>query len=87
MAGAVVVSWEERPDGLVLSLEAEAGEYDAATVAVVPDTEILQVTPSGTAVATTAEVVEATRLDVWFTGPVAESHPVQATAGTVLLRD
>jgi len=25
------------------------------------------------------------RVRVWFTGPVAESFPVQATAGTVLI--
>ena len=32
-----------------------------------------------------ADLTVGTQVQVWFTGPVAESWPVQATAGTVLI--
>lgn len=32
-----------------------------------------------------AELTVGMRVQAWFTGPVAESYPVQATAGTVLI--
>ncbi|HEX2206571.1 MAG TPA: DUF3221 domain-containing protein [Longimicrobium sp.] len=32
-----------------------------------------------------AQLAVGTRVWVWFTGPVAESFPVQATAGTILV--
>jgi hypothetical protein len=35
--------------------------------------------------ASAADLVTGTRVRVWFKGPVAESFPVQAAAGTVLI--
>jgi len=62
-----------------------AGREPAAHVAVLPSADVLA-DSAGTVVRASAdELVVGTRVRVWFTGPVAESFPVQATAGTVLI--
>jgi hypothetical protein len=67
---------------LVVADGSADGEYDRASVTV----------PSGTTVWTvdaqrgdTGDLAVGRRVAVWFTGPVAESYPVQATAGAVRL--
>ena len=58
-------------------LDLTKSAYDAASVAVTKDTVIL-----GTAT-TADDLVVGTVVNVWFTGPVRESYPVQATASYV----
>jgi len=63
-------------------------EYDAATVTVTTGTSFFRDTADGVAQTTfDPGELEAARVEVWFTGPVAESYPVQATAGTILILD
>ena len=64
---------EERPDERWGSLKASV-RIDGA--------RILR-RSGGTAPA--SEIVVGQRVSVWFTGPVAESYPVQARAGTIVL--
>ncbi len=60
--------------------------YDIASVRLTPDTRVLRSTgTNGYEAASAADVALGNLIDVWFTGPVAESYPVQATAGTVLV--
>ncbi|HEY0020913.1 MAG TPA: hypothetical protein VGC13_31720 [Longimicrobium sp.] len=61
-----------------------AGE-PIAWVDVVRETRVLARTDGRTADASSAELAVGTRVQVWFTGPVRESFPVQATGGTVLI--
>jgi beta-N-acetylhexosaminidase len=75
--------------GVVLLVEAEgdvsSGSYDNASVRLDTDTTVL-VDEDGTLHRATPEDVPAgASVDVWFEGPVAESYPVQAAAGTVLV--
>jgi ABC-type glycerol-3-phosphate transport system substrate-binding protein len=48
-------------------------------------TRVLARADGQTTTASAGELAVGTRVQVWFTGPVAESFPVQATAGTVLI--
>lgn len=65
---------------------ADAGEgYDVASVRVDGKTVLLRKVGDGVEKATVDEVISARFLNVWFTGAVAESYPVQATAATVLI--
>lgn len=61
-----------------------AGE-PIAWVDVDRDTRVLARTGGSTASASSAELAVGMRVQVWFTGPVRESFPVQATGGTVLI--
>jgi len=88
----VVASASPGQNGGVASflIEAGTGDYDKASVTVTADTawyrrtadglETLRSTPAATDL--TGRTVE-----VQFTGPVAESYPVQATAGWVVIGD
>ena len=63
-------------------------EHDKAMVRISEDTDILRLTGDGTyEQATFDDLAEGQLVDVWFTGAVAESYPVQGTAGTVLIRE
>ena len=77
-----------RPEGPVLLVEQvptrSAGE-PIASVRVTPATRVLAAGPGGIASAPAAPLGVGTRVQVWFVGPVAESYPVQATAGTILV--
>lgn len=76
--GSIAVESEDPP----------AFAYDKATVRITADTTLLRETTDGDTEAVTFEEFRlGQRVDVWFTGPVAESYPVQATAGLVLLRE
>jgi hypothetical protein len=61
-----------------------AGE-PIAWVTVGGGTRIAERADGRTTRASASELTVGTRVWVWFTGPVAESFPVQATAGTVLI--
>jgi hypothetical protein len=65
---------------LVVADGSAAGEYDKAWVSVTPDTVVW--TLEG-AKGTAAGLGLGQTVSVWFTGPVRESYPVQATAGVV----
>jgi hypothetical protein len=63
-------------------------EYDRASIAITDKTTLLRETGDGDIEKISfGEFRLEQRVDVWFTGPVAESYPVQATAGTVLVRE
>lgn len=67
------------------TIGAQAG-YDAAQVAVTGDTEVLARAADGSlSAAEAADIAVGTVVEAWFEGPVAESYPVQATAGTVVI--
>lgn len=67
------------------AIGAQAG-YDAAQVAVTGDTEVLARAADGSlSAAEAADIAVGTVVEAWFEGPVAESYPVQATAGTVVI--
>ncbi|MBN2847163.1 MAG: hypothetical protein JXP72_01795 [Coriobacteriia bacterium] len=67
------------------AIGAQAG-YDAAQVTVNGDTELLARAADGsTAAAEIADITVGTVVEAWFEGPVAESYPVQATAGTLVI--
>lgn len=62
-----------------------AGREPAAHVTVLPGADVLAGSGEAVVPASVDELVVGTRVRVWFKGPVAESFPVQATAGTVLI--
>jgi beta-N-acetylhexosaminidase len=62
-----------------------ASDYDKAVVRITQDTALLTETERGAQEAPFSALRAGTRVEVWFEGPVAESYPVQATAGTVLI--
>lgn len=62
-----------------------AGREPAAYITVLPGAAVLAGSGETVARASADELVVGVRARVWFTGPVAESFPVQATAGTVLI--
>ena len=73
------VVWTDDP-----AVGAKAG-YDAAQVAIVKGTDIQRKVDGGYEPASDAELKVGTIVEVWFTGAVAESYPVQATAATVAI--
>jgi len=62
-----------------------SGAVDQASVRITKDTRIWVGSGGGTERGAVSDVVAGAAVKVWFTGPVAESYPVQATAGTVLV--
>jgi len=61
------------------------GREPAVSITVLPDAAVLGGSGETVVRASADELVVGARVRVWFTGPVAESFPVQATAGTVLI--
>jgi len=59
--------------------------YTVASVRVDSKTVILRQTANGVEKASAQDVIGAAFLNVWFTGAVAESYPVQATTGTIVI--
>ena len=60
--------------------------YDAAQVTASADTEWLsRAADSSTATAAASDIAVGAVVEAWFTGPVAESYPVQATAKTIVI--
>jgi hypothetical protein len=70
----------------VVGLQGGAGSYDRASVAVTADTA-WRLADGGRARPSLDRELAGRRVAVTFTGPVAESYPVQATAGLVHLLD
>lgn len=72
--------------GAVATMLVEAEEpsdtavSDKASVTVTSETELLDATGAATS---PEALAEGQTVEVWFEGPVAESYPVQGTAGTV----
>ena len=62
-----------------------AGREPAAYITVVHGAAVLAGSGETVVPASVDELVVGTRVRVWFKGPVAESDPVQANAGTVLI--
>lgn len=90
MRSAKIVGAERLDDGWSLQLEVDpgnvtSGSYDAASVRVDAKTKLFRPSEDGYERVEMETVVLADMLDVWFTGPVAESYPVQATAGTIVV--
>lgn len=65
------------------------GDYDKASIAVTADTDWYRRTADGFEPIDAPTPTELTgkTVEVRFTGPVAESYPVQATAGWVIVDD
>jgi beta-N-acetylhexosaminidase len=62
-------------------------EYDRAVVRITEDTTLLRQTTDGDTEVVALDALEVgLEVDVWFEGPVAESYPVQATAGLILVK-
>lgn len=67
------------------AIGAQAG-YDAAQVTANADTEVFSRAADGsTAAAGAADITVGTVVEAWFEGAVAESYPVQATAGAIVI--
>ncbi len=64
---------------------AEGTEYDKAVVSVTEETEIVRRGPEGEVQATFDDLQVGQWVEATFVGPVAESYPVQATAGRIVI--
>ena len=73
------------PRLLVEQVPTRSAGYPIAWIDVTPRTRVLVRTAGETARGAAAHVAEGARVQVWFTGPVRESWPVQAEAGTILV--
>ena len=62
-------------------------DYDKAMVRITDETDILRQSDSTYEEAAFEDLAQGQLVDVWFTGAVAESYPVQGTAKTVLIRE
>jgi hypothetical protein len=70
---------------LVEGSPTEGTTYDRASVRVTAQTIVAQGDEQQRQPATAADLAVGQRVAIWFTGPVAESYPVQATAGEVVI--
>jgi len=70
--------------GTVL-IEGGTGRYGSATIAVDDETVIRRRIGTGYEKVGLSALAAGSRLEVWFEGPVAESFPVQTTAGTIVV--
>jgi hypothetical protein len=70
---------------LVEQIPTRSAGHPIAWIAITDRTRILARSGAETSRASLAEVAVGTRVWVWFDGPVAESFPVQAQAGTLLI--
>ncbi|MBC7265369.1 MAG: hypothetical protein H5T75_00075 [Coriobacteriia bacterium] len=68
------------------SVLVESDAAGKASVTISADTRVLRETGSGYEQATFADVAAGQTLDVWTTGQVAESYPVQAWATAIVIR-
>lgn len=72
---------------LIEALLEEDSRYDRAFVTVTDHTRIYQQNGERLLKAKYENIQNGSLLEVWFNGPVAESHPVQAEAGTVVIME
>lgn len=80
----------EVPDGehaRVFGDKADYRGYDVASATVTDGTVLVKSEANQLVEASMAEVLDAEHLSVWFEGPVAESYPVQATAGYIQITE
>jgi Protein of unknown function (DUF3221) len=68
---------------LVVADPGVASTYDRASVRVTKESTVWAPAGEGRTELTVGDLAEGQRVAVWFSGPVAESYPVQATAGAV----
>lgn len=83
-----VTQVERSGDGarlLVEQVPTRSAGYPIASVYVTSRTRILARSGGRTTRASAADLSVGTRVQVWFTGGVRESYPVQADAGTLLI--
>ena len=84
-----ITSLTPTADGAVLMVEAGATvtyEYDKASVTVTDDTHLYAQDSDGRLTRiVVADLAAGQTVDVWFSGAVAESYPVQAHAGTLVV--
>lgn len=74
--------------GVRIHVEAAPGapsETRAAIVSVPPGTRVYRQSGAALAPAAPADLRTGWRVRIWFSGPVMESFPVQATAGTLVI--
>jgi hypothetical protein len=72
-----------RPVLLVVGDPSATNSVDRASVRVTPGTTVWGPAGEGRDELSAADLAVGQRVAVWFTGPVAESYPVQATAGDI----
>ncbi|MCH8050895.1 MAG: DUF3221 domain-containing protein [Chloroflexi bacterium] len=60
-------------------------EYDKAIVRVESDTRIFRQAGNAMMEVTFGDLTEGQTVEAWFTGPVAESYPVQAKASQIVI--
>ena len=81
----VMLSLEADPEGASkIGRPLGDSKYSAASVRVDQSTKIIDMR-SSQGLGTMDDLLSAEHVDVWFAGPVAESNPVQAKAGTVVI--
>lgn len=74
-----------RPRMLVEQVATRSAGYPIAWISVMPQTRILVRSGGRTSRGSAADLAAGAQVQVWFTGGVRESWPVQADAGTVLI--
>jgi hypothetical protein len=83
-----VTSITPRPDGLGIILVEETSpqglEFDKASLAITKDTKLLKRAGDDYVEFTFNDIRAGVVVEVWITGPVRESYPIQADADTVV---
>jgi hypothetical protein len=79
---AVGTGGDSLPVLLVYADPGSTSSVDRASVRVTKDTVVW--TAQGTR-GDAADLAKGQKVGIWFSGPVAESYPVQATAGVVMI--
>jgi beta-N-acetylhexosaminidase len=90
LASAGQASEEEKKTGLLGNLLVEGtkdkdAEYDKAMVKVTKGTKIYRQIGGELREASFDDLKGGVKVEIWFQGPVAESFPVQATAGKIVI--
>jgi beta-N-acetylhexosaminidase len=90
LASAGQASEDEKKGGLLGNLLVEGSkdkdtEYDKATVKVTKATKIYRQIGRELKEASFDDLKGGVKVEIWFQGPVAESFPVQATAGKIVI--
>ena len=65
-------------------IEPDTG-YDKASLRVEKDTEVFRLQGADLVEAEWSDLAEGQKAEAWFEGPVAESYPVQAKAGRIVI--
>lgn len=86
-----ITSITPRPDGLGTILVEETSpqglEFDKAALAIIEDTKFLKRAGDDYVEFTFDDIWVSMLVEVWITGPVRESYPIQADADTVVALD